>query len=495
MWSLSITKLMNISLLIVLFFSSINFVWAQPLEDKRDESSSILLNDATSMLSQYLAIPSETGNENKAGLYLKNQCSERGLFIETLSDNTGCINFAASLYPLNLHKPNIIFLNHIDVVKAYDSTEWVYQPYKGIIADNKIWGRGSIDNKGQAIIQLFAIEKFIKQAAEQSLPYNITLLSVSGEETGGFTGSAIVSQGFKEHFSPVVVIGEGGSGIEDVKLLPAGKTFFGISVAEKGSVWIKLSCTVNTYGHSAVSGNDYAIKRLVKGLYKLSKKKQPIQLSTPSRQMFKQIGQYTGGVKGFVIKHIGSPVFRPILKHQIHRNPELESVFCNKITISNLKENHSATNQILQETVAILDCRYLPNSHPDEILAAVKKSIRDPNIQVNIERQGTVQYYTTPEYFYNELEKAIVQVFPNSQVVPILLPAGNDNSYFRKSGCPVYGLYPMIVSSKQLLSIHNSNEYLDLEDIDNGIKVFESFLQSVQYASPTFIAGETTNPQ
>ena len=433
------------------------------------------------MLISYIKIPSETGHENLGAEFLRKICEEKGLKVKTISNNAGSVNFAASIYPLSQKKPNIIFLNHIDVVPADDSTEWSYPPFSGTLIDGKVFGRGAFDNKGLAIIQLSAVERFVQKAAESELPYNVTLLSVSGEETGGATGSAIVAKQFKDIFTPAVVIGEGGSGIENINFLSKGSSYFGISVAEKGFIWLKLACKINSDGHSSVVGSDYATKRLVKGLYRLSNKRLPIQMNEQTTQMFRYLGKNEGGLKGFVIKHISCWIFRPFLRHQIRKNPELESVFCNKITISNLIDNGSSPNQIPQEAFALLDCRYLPDNQPDELIKSVKKILKDSVFHVSIVAQGAKQYSTTPEFFYDELAKSIQKTFINSKVVPILFPASNDNSYFRTSDVPVYGLNPMILDPEQIKAIHNKNEYIDLDDIENGIKVFEDFLQSVLF--------------
>lgn len=482
--------------LVISLIVTTNFSLAQPYEKKVDFVPESTTAFAAELLSDYIQIPSESGNEKEAAQFLINKCLQKGLNIRTLSDSCGSINFAASIYPLDLKKPNIVFLNHIDAVQAKNVSDWTYPPYQGKIANNKVWGRGSFDNKGLAITQLLAIEKFIQQARNYDLPYNITLLCVSDEETGGFMGSAIVAQGFKELFTPAVVIGEGGSGVDNIKFFPNNKTFFGISVAEKGFLWLKLSCRINTDGHASVVGNDYAIKRLVAGLYKLSNKRQPIRMSAETHKMFKSIGENFGGLKGFAIKHINWYVFRPFLRHQAKENPELESILCNKITISNLKENNTSTNQNAQEAIAMLDCRYLPESNPDEIVATVKKRLNDSIIHISIVRKGALQYSTTPEFFFDELKNAIKQTFKSAEVCPIMFPASNDNSYYRATGCPVYGLNPMIVSSGQIKAIHNANEYIDLDDIENGIDVFTNFLQSVQKSyRPTDSASTTIQQQ
>ncbi|MDD3568280.1 MAG: M20/M25/M40 family metallo-hydrolase [Bacteroidales bacterium] len=60
------------------------------------------------------------------------------------------------MYPLSFNKPNIIFLNHIDVVLADNCELFTYPPFSGTIADGQVWGRGAIDSKGMAVMQLLA---------------------------------------------------------------------------------------------------------------------------------------------------------------------------------------------------------------------------------------------------------------------------------------------------------------------------------------------------
>ncbi len=474
------SNLFQFCLLTFLFTVSHEFAQAQTSGNKVGENFLPKVNEAAELLSQYVAIPSVTGHENKAAQYLKNLCTQKGLIVESITDSIGSVNFAASIYPLNIKKPNIILLNHIDVVQASNTSDWTYPPFEGKIADQKVWGRGSFDNKGLAISQLLAIDNFVQAAKITDLPYNVTLLSVSGEEIGGATGSAKVAVNFAEKFTSAVVIGEGGSGVDDIKFLPPGKVVFGISVAEKGMIWLKLLCNAPSEGHSSIAGNNYAIKRLVDALYKLANTRQPIQFSKPSKQMFKIMGKNIGGLKGFALKHIRWFIFRPVLRHQVKKSSEIESLLCNKITISNLEQNNTSLNQNPQEAAAILDCRYLPNNLPEEIIAKVTKIINDTLIQVSVVRKGAVPLNTKPEYFFEELKKAVVQAFPDAQVAPILFPASSDNSYYRASGCPVYGLNPMIVSQQQIEAIHNSNEYIDFVDLKTAIEVFGNFIQSVE---------------
>jgi acetylornithine deacetylase/succinyl-diaminopimelate desuccinylase-like protein len=113
---------------------------------------SVVFLDAVKVLIEYIQINSESGNEEKAALFFAKKCDESGLHVTFFSKDSGSYNFIASVYPLDVRKPNIVFFNHIDVVGPLNEKEWKYPPYSGTVADNKVWGRGALDNKGLAVI-------------------------------------------------------------------------------------------------------------------------------------------------------------------------------------------------------------------------------------------------------------------------------------------------------------------------------------------------------
>ena len=47
-------------------------------------------------------------------------------------------------------------IGHLDVVPVSD--DWTYNPFKATIIDNKIYGRGAIDDKGPVIASVYAMK-------------------------------------------------------------------------------------------------------------------------------------------------------------------------------------------------------------------------------------------------------------------------------------------------------------------------------------------------
>lgn len=71
-------------------------------------------------------------------------------------------------------------LGHMDVVPAGDG--WKTDPFKGVIADGKITGRGALDDKGPVIAALYAM-KAVKESGVE-LKRRIRLIVGTDEETG-----------------------------------------------------------------------------------------------------------------------------------------------------------------------------------------------------------------------------------------------------------------------------------------------------------------------
>jgi succinyl-diaminopimelate desuccinylase len=89
----------------------------------------------------------------------------------------------------------IAVLVHLDVVPEGDG--WTYPPYSGHIADNRIYGRGTIDDKGPAISALYAL-KAIKDSGVK-LSKRIRIIAGLDEESGW----ACMEHYFKHEEKPI----------------------------------------------------------------------------------------------------------------------------------------------------------------------------------------------------------------------------------------------------------------------------------------------------
>lgn len=124
----------------------------------------------------------------------------------------------------------LMFYNHYDVQPADPFDLWDDPPFSGKIKGNKIFGRGSSDDKGELITRIKAVEACLKTTGD--VPCNIKFV-IEGEEE---TGSAHIDQYLKKYqkkFSCDGVIWE--FGYVDSKNRPI------IGLGMKGLLYVELS--------------------------------------------------------------------------------------------------------------------------------------------------------------------------------------------------------------------------------------------------------------
>ena len=78
--------------------------------------------------------------------------------------------------------PTVLVYGHYDVQPAEPIDLWTSPPFEPEIRDGKIYGRGSVDDKGQLFLHIKAIEAHL--ATRKRLPLNIVLLAEGEEEVG-----------------------------------------------------------------------------------------------------------------------------------------------------------------------------------------------------------------------------------------------------------------------------------------------------------------------
>ncbi|MFW5759626.1 MAG: M20/M25/M40 family metallo-hydrolase [Cyclobacteriaceae bacterium] len=440
------------------------------------------LSEAIQLLSEYIQIPSVSGQEAEAGNFLANFCRTNSLHVKVFSQEQDKYNFAASLYPLSLGKPNVILLNHIDVVAAGNSEKWSYPPFSGTVTEKEIIGRGAIDCKGLAVMQLMAILNFKALIGEEILPFNITMLSVSDEERGGAKGSSFIIDNYLEYLNPIVVMGEGGSGMRNILPKKPDEIVYGISIAEKTNLWLKLILEEKTYGHGASPGFSYANKSMIEALGRLNSKHARLKFNHANRLMFKEFGAAIGGLKGFVIKHANWIVFSPFVKSFIKKDPLYRSLLTNTVTITNLNNPPGAPNQIAPSSSAILDCRLLPGTKKKTFIKKVKKVLNEPQIEIEIIEEGPASISTRPDVFYQAMKQSLFTFHPDEviHVVPMLFPATSDNGFFREAGIPAYGFMPSVVTKKEIEQVHSMDESISKKALNDGILIYTLFLQNLE---------------
>jgi putative selenium metabolism hydrolase len=142
---------------------------------------------SASVLSDLIKIPSVSGDEEKLIRFLEKECHSCGV------DDVQVDNFGNIVARIGKGKPVIAFDAHIDTVDIGQKELWSFEPFSGHIKDNKVFGRGTSDQKGGMASMLTAI-KILKELSTD-LPFTLYFVgSVLEEDCDGLCWQYIIKE-------------------------------------------------------------------------------------------------------------------------------------------------------------------------------------------------------------------------------------------------------------------------------------------------------------
>lgn len=193
------------------------------------------MTDLAAQLLDWIAIPSVTGAEGDYGDALARELGSLGLDVERQQLAPGRFNVLA-----RAGRPELVLCTHLDTVP----------PYIGPSADaHFVHGRGACDAKGQAVCQIEALRRLLRQGERR-----VGLLFTVGEETDS-AGAALADARLAEPWRPRhVVIGEPTDG----RYVRGHKGVFRCRLAARGVA-----------GHSSQDVGPSAVHELVTSLARL----------------------------------------------------------------------------------------------------------------------------------------------------------------------------------------------------------------------------------
>ena len=149
-------------------------------------------------LIKFISIPSVSASDDhfqdvvKAGDWVMSRLSAAGLKnAKMMTTETHPVVYADWL-EAGSEKPTILIYGHFDVQPADPIDMWDNDPFQPIIKDQRIYGRGASDDKGNMLAPILAIEAFLR--SEGSLPVNIKVFFEGQEEIGSPTLAKFVRE-------------------------------------------------------------------------------------------------------------------------------------------------------------------------------------------------------------------------------------------------------------------------------------------------------------
>ncbi|HEU5489034.1 MAG TPA: M20/M25/M40 family metallo-hydrolase [Candidatus Nitrosotalea sp.] len=353
----------------------------------------------------------------------------------------------------------LLFYNHYDVQPEEPLELWDDKPFSGKIKGNKIFGRGSADDKGELVTRIKAVEAFLKTTGD--VPCNIKFF-IEGEEEIGSVHIEDYLKKYKTKLSCDAVIWE--FGYVDEKDRPI------ISLGMKGLLYVELSKTESIRdAHSSLAViienpawrlidalktlRDNNGKVLIKDWHnevdEFTKQDLEIIASEPFDEVsFKKeygIKKFVGNKKGIAAKKalVGEPT-------------------CNIAGFTSGYEGPGAKTVLPSKALVKIDFRLVPKMDPKKQLARLKAHLKENgfgDIQVTLIHGEAAARTKLSDPFVRTVKKAADDSFGRSILSVSSAGTGPMFSFvkFLHSPCIAVG------STYVFARIHSPNEFARID--------------------------------
>jgi acetylornithine deacetylase/succinyl-diaminopimelate desuccinylase-like protein len=451
---------------------------AQLSAQQRPIDWNALTTETVNTLSEYIKVNTTVppGNELEAARFLKRILDKEGIESQILDTAelkpAGRANFYARLKG-NGSKKAIALVHHMDVVPVAREA-WSTDPFAGQVKDGYVWGRGTIDMKGEGIVQLMTMIA-IKRSG-MPLTRDIVFIGNADEELTS-TGAFVFVDKHADLLKDVefLMTEGGGNQVDNGKL-----AYYGVGVAEKRTFWQRLSVK-GTPSHGSRPTKLNPVPRLVAALDKIAKYETPLHVTAGVDKYFRDISRgYPAEQRAWladVKKGLENPKARAWILNDVYWN----AILRNTISLTGLQGSNK-TNVIPAEATADIDIRLLPDTDPAEFLKTPQRIVGDTAVHFTglLAPKPPLENPIDTDLF-RAIERASRERDPNALVTTPMLTAATDRPTYRRLGIVTYGFDPFKVEASDIQTgMHGNNERLSVANVGFGLKYTYDVLRYVQ---------------
>ena len=372
-------------------------------------------------------------------------------------------------YPGRDRKAKPIVINvHLDVVEA-KAEDWERDPFKAIVENGYVFGRGSVDNKGDVAMLTAAVLKLKRSGW---VPSRDLVLGFSGDEETLMRSTAKLAEALKN--AELVLNGDGGGGELAKDFTPI---VYGLQAGEKTYADVKLTMT-DEGGHSSRPGPVNAIGAMSRALAKVDAYRFPAQLSPLTKAYWEGTAPHAAADIAEAMRSFAADG-NSAAAEQLSARSEYVGMVRTTCVPTMVNGGHAA-NALPQSITANINCGIFPGTTRMQARDMIEKIVADPRIKVELTDDGSLESPESPlrDDVLKAVNKAVHERYPSLTVIPSMSAGATDSIYFRALGIPAYGISAIFMRADDEFS-HGLNERLPLATIDPGVKQWETLLREI----------------
>jgi acetylornithine deacetylase/succinyl-diaminopimelate desuccinylase-like protein len=365
--------------------------------------------------------------------------------------------------------PTLLVYGHHDVQPVDPLNEWVTPPFEPSIRDGRLYGRGTVDDKGQVYIHVKAIEAFLKTRGK--LPINLKLIVEGEEEVGSVNLDKLLNDHKKDLEADFVCVSDTamfGRGIPSLCVGLRGLMYLEVHVEgpaldlHSGSFGGGVANPVNVLARMIAKLHDENLRVAVPGFY------DNVQELTPAER--KEIADLPFDEKEWLAatgakEVVGEKGFSTL--ERIWARPTLD--VCG---IGGGFQGEGAKTIVPARAMAKISCRLVPHQEPDEIEKKVGDyltKIAPPGVKVTVNYlHGGRPYLAPTDHPVFEVAK---RAFSRAFGKPTVFIREGGSIPFVRTIADAMGKPCLLMGFGQPdENAHAPNEWLMLDNYHCGIK-------------------------
>lgn len=406
-----------------------------------------------------------------------------GISSEIFEPEPGRGNLVARLKGSGERGP-ILLMAHVDVVNV-DRSQWDVDPLSGCLKDGFVWGRGALDDKGDAAVFTEVLRTFAR--SKRRLSRDLILMLNSDEESSGRCGARWMVENHWDRIRCEYVLSEGGSAV----LGDSGVAQYGFETAEKVYHDFRLYIPGES-GHSSVPLQRNAIYEAARILVKLESFQTPLRVIETTKASFLGLaGSPAGSVWGQQYMALAAGGDLDAAAH-LAQNPRFNAQLRSTLTPTTVRGG--IRENVLPSSVEInFNARLLPGDSIDPLIREFMAHAGITRYQVVEGDESRVERWkrehgasevgvflvdrgvdAPPSSLETEMYRVLVSTArrhsPQAVVIPRMSTGATDLRFFRLKGVQGYGVSPCPVGELEEGTPHHHNERVRVSSVHEGLQ-------------------------
>lgn len=371
-------------------------------------------------------------------------------------------------------QPTALIYGHYDVQPAEPLDQWETPPFEPVIKDNKLFGRGSTDDKAQMFMHVKTVEAYFRTAGK--LPVNVKFCIEGEEEMSSPNLPTFVKSNAELLKADMMVISDGPMHDKDTPSICVGlRGLCGFEIEVKGP---------KTELHSGMYGGGVAnpVTALVELLASMRDERDHIAVegfydkvrthSDAEREANAKLNPNEEELK----RHLNIPSLRGEQGYTFYEHTAARPT----LEINGLAGGYFGEGLkpiVPSSAIAKMSCRLVDEQDPDEIMDLIEKHIekhRPQGVTVTMKKTHRGKpFFISPEHPYIQKAAKAYEV-----------GWGKEPVYIRSGGSiPIVQVFvetlqfPVVMMDFGLPeeNMHGPNEHYHLDNYDRGIRALTTF--------------------